>query len=98
MDFQGTLGKVSSSSVQHPRQMVDLMHIAKGQEQVFLPLLSLNVTLHVNLFKDVNVLMAYTVLLLLNGSYIVGASYKGAKSLENECGQICCCVDSISLT
>ena len=38
VDFQGTLGKVSSSSVQHPRQMVDLMNIAKGQEQVFLPL------------------------------------------------------------
>ena len=57
VDFQGTLGKVSSSSVQHPRQMVDLMNIAKGQEQVFLPLLSLKVTLHVNLFKDINILM-----------------------------------------
>ena len=34
VDFQGTLGKVSSSSVLHPRQMVDLMHISKGSEQV----------------------------------------------------------------
>lgn len=33
MDFQGSLGKVSSSSVLHPRQMVDLMHISKGSEQ-----------------------------------------------------------------
>ncbi|CAH3144700.1 unnamed protein product [Pocillopora meandrina] len=32
-DFQGTLGKVSSSSVQHPRQMVDLMHLNKASEQ-----------------------------------------------------------------
>ncbi|XP_073238360.1 protein PAT1 homolog 1-like [Porites lutea] len=31
--YQGTLGKVSSSSVQHPRQMVDLMHITKTPEQ-----------------------------------------------------------------
>lgn len=34
MDFQGSLGKVSSSSVQHPRQMVDLMHLSKAYEQV----------------------------------------------------------------
>jgi len=34
VDFQGTLGKVSSASVLHPRQMVDLMHISKGSEQV----------------------------------------------------------------
>ena len=34
--YQGTLGKVSSSSVQHPRQMVDLMHITKTPEQVLL--------------------------------------------------------------
>ncbi|XP_022779839.1 protein PAT1 homolog 1-like [Stylophora pistillata] len=33
LDFQGTLGKVSSSSVQHPRQMVDLMHLSKASEQ-----------------------------------------------------------------
>ena len=36
VDFQGSLGKVSSASVQHPRQMVDLtiMRNTKGQEQV----------------------------------------------------------------
>lgn len=36
VDFQGSLGKVSSASVQHPRQMVDLtiMRNAKAPEQV----------------------------------------------------------------
>ena len=36
MDFQGSLGKVSSASVQHPRQMVDLTIVrnAKAPEQV----------------------------------------------------------------
>ncbi|XP_068711836.1 protein PAT1 homolog 1-like [Montipora foliosa] len=35
VDFHGSLGKVSSASVQHPRQMVDLnvVHITKGLEQ-----------------------------------------------------------------
>ena len=36
VDFQGSLGKVSSASVQHPRQMVDLTIVrnAKAPEQV----------------------------------------------------------------
>ncbi|XP_032234778.2 protein PAT1 homolog 1 isoform X1 [Nematostella vectensis] len=33
LDFQGTLGKVSASSVSHPRQMVAIDHISKASEQ-----------------------------------------------------------------